>query len=76
MTDNRIYRATIELPITGSVREERAQIEKLTGLAELEAKVKELGGKFEDGIVRRTGKAVLAGVTQPAPKPAHKPAAE
>ena len=70
MTDYRIYRATIELPITGSVREERVQIEKLTGLAELEAKVKELGGKFEDGIVRKTGKAVLAGVTAPKHVPA------
>jgi hypothetical protein len=71
MTDNRIYRATIELPIHGSVREERAQIEQLTGLEALEARVKELDGTFTDGIVRQTGKKVLAGVTQPkAPKKA------
>jgi len=59
MTDKRIYRLTIELPLSGSVREERAQIEKLPGLAALETAVCELGGSFKDSIVRVTGERVL-----------------
>lgn len=75
MTENRYYHLEIDLPVSGSVREERKQIEALPGLEQLEAAVEKLGGTFKDGIIRRTGSRTLAGVTQPKPIPvAPKPA--
>ena len=75
MTDNRYYHLEIDVPLTGSVREERKQIEALPGLEALEDAVGKIAGAtFKDGVVRRTGRRVLEGVTQPK-KPAPKPAA-
>ena len=78
MTDNRYYHLEIDVPLTGSVREERKQIEALPGLEALEDAVGKIAGAtFKDGVVRRTGKRVLTeGATpiHPAPKPV-KPAA-
>jgi hypothetical protein len=72
--DARFYHAEIDIPLTGSVRQERAQIEALPGLEDLEAAIGKIdGATFRDGVVRRTGKRVLAGVTQP--KKPGKPAA-
>ena len=49
---------------------ERAQIEALPGLEELEAAIGKIdGATFKDGVVRRTGKRVLTTPKKPA-KPA------
>ena len=75
MTDNRYYHLEVDMPLHGSVREEQKQVAALPGLEELEKAVLAIpGATFKDGVVRRTGKRVLEGVTQPK-KPAPKPAA-
>ena len=62
-----VYRAVIELPLSGSVRMEREEIGKIASLAKVEEEVIKLGGTFEDSIVRKTGARTLAGVTHPKP---------
>ena len=68
--DARFYHAEIDIPLTGSVRQERAQIEALPGLEDLEAAIGKIdGATVKDGVVRRTGKRVLTTPKKPA-KPA------
>jgi len=71
---DRFYHLEVDMPLHGSVREEQKQVAALPGLEELEAAIEKIpGATFKDGVVRRTGSRVLAGVTQP--KKSGKPAA-
>jgi hypothetical protein len=69
MTDTKVYRVEFEIPVHGSVLEERDEIAKLASLSALKAEVEKAGGTFADSIVRKTGSRVLKHVpAKPAPR--------